>query len=237
MIEDLSLPVHATPQLRLSLKRGFAAQAVADAGKVRVDHRVVFSDLCGIAPNRRATERAVSRLRKRAGVVRAGISEDAVVVTLREACDMLTRHDGVDAFREEVLIYTWVTVMNGKGMVRYRIHRASFSRHALERLIERSTCALGAGFLDTIDREAACALARIDHGNLIAHHDDDYLDARADGVWAGSMDLTAPDPDWGLTRDDACIPTFSARTFLGPDEMKPAVWLRWRDDPAMSMVA
>lgn len=74
-------------------------------------------------------------------------------------------------------------------------------------------------------------------GALIEQEDDCYLRARAEGVWAGSLDHASPDPGWAMNRDDACVPTFSARTFLGPGEVRPAVWLRWQTDPSLSLVA
>jgi hypothetical protein len=58
MVGDLSLPVEVNPQVRLSLKRGYAWQAATDARKVRVNHRTVFWDLRGIAPTRHAGRRA-----------------------------------------------------------------------------------------------------------------------------------------------------------------------------------
>lgn len=40
------------------------------------------------------------------------------------------------------------------------------------------------------------------------------------------------EPDWGLSTDVVpAIPIFSARTFLSPTEMRPTVYLRWKDDP------
>jgi hypothetical protein len=80
-------------------------------------------------------------------------------------------------------------------------------------------------------------LRRLVQAALFAHEGDEYLPAGEAGVWAGSQDATRPDPSWGITREDACIPAFSARTFLGPDQMKPCVWLRWRDDPRLSLAA
>ncbi|MEI2776048.1 MAG: hypothetical protein V9G19_08775 [Tetrasphaera sp.] len=42
----------------------------------------------------------------------------------------------------------------------------------------------------------------------------------------------ALDPDWNLTNRCGRMPVFSARTFLSPAEMRPTVWLRWKNDPA-----
>ncbi|PIV74794.1 MAG: hypothetical protein COW55_08005 [Rhodobacteraceae bacterium CG17_big_fil_post_rev_8_21_14_2_50_65_11] len=59
--------------------------------------------------------------------------------------------------------------------------------------------------------------------------------AAATGVWAGSFDETPPEPEWGASVTPSVgFPTFSARTFLSPNEMKPAVWLRWQPDPTLS---
>jgi hypothetical protein len=37
--------------------------------------------------------------------------------------------------------------------------------------------------------------------------------------------------DWNLFNNCGSVPIFSARTFLSPCEMRPTVWLRWKDDP------
>jgi hypothetical protein len=43
--------------------------------------------------------------------------------------------------------------------------------------------------------------------------------------------------DWGLFgRGDMKLPVFSARTFLGEAEMRPVVWIRWRNDPNCRMI-
>lgn len=234
MTVEISRPSEAR-HLRLSLKRGLARQAMARAARAQADHASIFSELFRMAPNRRGMERTVLRLRKAPGVVSAGIARGTVVVVLRTACAMVTRTEGVDAFTEDALIYTRMTVVREKRKEGTSISRASVSRHALERFIERGNCPLGPDVLDAVDAEAATLLGRAVRGDLIAHDGDDYLRARGAGVWAGSLDLTPPEPGWRTGREDACIPTFSARTFLGPDEMKPCVWLRWQDDPRLSM--
>lgn len=117
------------------------------------------------------------------------------------------------------------------------INRANFSLHALERFIERGSCDLGPRVLEAADAEAMALMKHALQNNLIEHDGDEYLQGREQGVWAGSLDLTKPEPEWRTAREDACIPTFSSRTFLGPDEMKPCVWLRWQNDPRLSLVA
>jgi len=236
MTVEISRPSKAR-HLRLSLKRGLARHAMARAARAQADHAAIFSELFRMAPNRRGMERTVLRLRRAPGVVSAGIARGAVVVVLRDACAMVTRTEGLDAFTEDALIYTRVTVVPEKRKVGTWINRASFSRHALERFIERGNCDLGPDVLDAVDAEAVTLLGRAVRGELIAHDGDDYLRATDPGVWAGSLDVTRPEPEWRIGREDACIPTFSARTFLGPDEMKPCVWLSWQDDPRLSMAA
>jgi hypothetical protein len=222
---------------RLSLKRGLARQATTRAAKVQADHEVIFTELRRMAPNRRGMERTVLRLRRAPGVVCAGIARGFVVLVLRNVCAMVTRTDGVDAFTEGAMIYTRVSVLPEKGRVGCWINRASFSLHALERYIERGNCELGAGILDVVDAEAVALLRRVVQGGSFAHEWDEYLSGGEAGVWAGSQDATRPDPSWGVAREDVCIATFSARTFLGPDQMKPCVWLRWKDDPRLSLAA
>lgn len=224
-------------QLRLSLKRGLARQAVSKAQKAQADDAAIFSELRSVSPNRRSMERSVLRLRKSRGVVRAGIADDKMIVVFRHVCAMLTRQDGVDLFSENALIYTRVSASAGKGKLGIRINRVSFNQHALERLVERSRCRIRPDFLSSVDAEAVAALKLAQDGEWIEDNGDDYIQSRENGVWAGSLDFSSAEPEWGLQQADAQIPVFSARTFLGPEEMKPSVWLRWQDDPCLSFVA
>ncbi len=68
--------------------------------------------------------------------------------------------------------------------------------------------------------------------------DDEYLPLRT-GVWAGGLDMLAPDPAWGpaFAGDDRPLPVFSVRTFLGEDEMRPMVWLGWSEATGVSRCA
>jgi hypothetical protein len=45
----------------------------------------------------------------------------------------------------------------------------------------------------------------------------------------------ALEPDRGLFNGCGYLPAFSARTFLSEAQMRPTVWLRWKDDPACRM--
>ena len=74
-------------------------------------------------------------------------------------------------------------------------------------------------------------------GGMLDHGDDRYVRAHTAGVWAGSLDCTMPEAAWATTATDAVIPTFSARTFLSPEEMKPSVWLLWQPDANLSLSA
>jgi hypothetical protein len=223
--------------LRRSLKRGLARQAIASAGKMQADHAAIFAEVRQLAPNRKAIERCVRRLRAGCGVVSTRLAGDRLIVVLRNLCVMQTRLVGVDAFQENALVYTRIVVSPGKRRMGSWINRGSFSLHAMERFVERTDCAIGSDILPAVDAEAVLMLRRAMDGDLIEQDDDCYLRARAKGVWAGSLDKTTPDQGWAMGRDDACVPTFSARTFLGPGEMRPEVWLRWQTDPSLTIAA
>lgn len=227
----------STRQLRRSLKRGLARQAMAAARARQADHEPVFAELRRLAPSRKAMERCVLRLRKCLGIVSAGLAGDRLVVVMRNCCVLHTKAEGIEAFREDALIYTRIVAAPGKQKVGILINRVSFSRHALERFVERGDCAVDREILPIIDAEAAAMLRHAMEGELFEQNEDGYLRARAEGVWAGSLDHGLPDADWAMARSDACVPTFSARTFLGPDEMRPEVWLRWQADPSLSLAA
>jgi hypothetical protein len=55
-------------------------------------------------------------------------------------------------------------------------------------------------------------------------------------LWAGGHDEMALDPDWNLSNATGALPVFSVRTFLSEPEMRPTLWLRWKDDPSCRMV-
>lgn len=226
-----------SPHLRRSLKRGLARQVLLLAGTEQADHGLVFEALFRMSPNKRSMERAALKLRKMPGVVCSGISRGRVVVVLRNVSAMVTCKEGVEAFTEDAVVYTRVAISRDKRKTSTWTNRLTFCQHAVERFIQRGNCALGAGIVDILDAEALSLLTRFSEGELIQNDGDDYLPARDAGVWAGSEDATYPDPEWRIARKDACIPTFSARTFLGPDEMNPCVWLRWQNDPRISLAA
>ena len=236
MTAQFSSPL-SSHHLRHSLKRGLARQAIAVAGQQQADHSAAFAEFRRLAPNRKALERCAQRFRIASGTVLAGISDGRLILVLRNLCNVQTRADGVEAFREDALIYTRFIVLLGKGGMATWINRASFSLHALERFVERSDCAIGPDILPMIDVEAVALLRRAMACDLIEQDDDCFIRARAEGVWAGSIDQALPDQSWDVARDDACVPTFSARTFLGPAEMRPAVWLRWQTDPNLSLTS
>lgn len=223
--------------LRRSLKRGVARQALHSARQKEAPADKIFAALREMKPNRLAMERLVQRLRRVPGVVRAGIGAEGrgVVVVLRNVRDTVTRTDATDLFSEYVLMFTRVWAIPVRGLVQMHINRMTFCLHALERFFERSPSRLDPQFLAVADAEAVTLLRAGAFGTRIEHDGDLYLRAAACGVWAGSQDATPPEPEWGtLAISCAGVPTFSARTFLSPDEMKPEVWLRWQSDPRLS---
>ena len=121
----------------------------------------------------------------------------------------------------------------------FYLNRASFCCHALERLVERSQVALNLPLLETVDAEAVRLLRNQALGRMINDAEDSLIRAVAKGVWAGGVDQMSPEVDWGLTLCDgaARLPGFSVRTFLGPAQMRPTVWLKWNDDQTMQMAA
>jgi hypothetical protein len=167
------------------------------------------------------------------GVVRAAIGSEGrgLVVVLRNACEIRTRTEATDLFSEFSLLFTRVSAVAQRDSVHFGINRATFCLHALERLVERSQSPLDPSFLATVDAEAVVLLRAGASSSRIEHDGDCYIRAGTTGVWAGSFDETPPEPEWGAS---VGVPTFSARTFLSPNEMKPAVWLRWQLDPALS---
>jgi hypothetical protein len=117
----------------------------------------------------------------------------------------------------------------------FDLSAVNFCGHALERLVERTEIDLRTALLPRIDAEAQEILRGWDRQARIIDADDEYFPAATPGLWAGGHDEMALDADWGLYNGCGRLPVFSARTFLSEAEMRPTVWLRWKDDPACRM--
>lgn len=191
----------------------------------------IFRVLGGLRPNQKARERFARRLRRRPGVVAVTVTPGLahIVLIVRNVREVVSRKSGQDLFTESALIYTRIVAIPGKGTTRYAIARLSFCSHAVERLVERSQCALGS-ILSTLDNEARGCLGQIAGELTISDVEDHYLTSRH-GVWAGSLDQTEPEEEWEVmcASPDIALPIFSVRTFLNEDLMRPIVWLRWNE--------
>ncbi|MBW0158411.1 hypothetical protein [Sedimentimonas flavescens] len=217
--------------LRKALKRGLARQAMQCAEREQAEISEIISELRGRPLGEKARTRLARRLRNRAGVVRAAMTPDlkSIILVLRNVRNVLTRSDGVDLFSEPQLVYTRLVVTSGRTLIRFAIDRISFCAHALERLVERSSCGLSF-FLDVVDQEASRLLRWIASDRVLHESGDCYLGCEH-GVWAGSLDEAEPEPGWFLRVDPEArrMPIFSIRTYLGEAQMKPLVWLLWQE--------
>lgn len=123
------------------------------------------------------------------------------------------------------------------GALCVRMTAVSFCCHALERLVERSDHDLQSTLLPQVDAEAQAIFRGWDRAARIEEAGDEYYPAALPGLWAGGHDLMSLEADWGIISPGApCLPVFSARTFLSETEMRPTVWLRWKDDPSCRMM-
>jgi len=224
-----------SPALRVSLKRGLARQAIAIAERTAPDLPGLWRMAAGLRPNAKALQRLASRIKGHRGVTRVALARDGrgLALTARAVRQVEARAEGQTVFHETGLIYLRAQVALARGVTTIRLCAVSFCGHALERLVERSDLPLEAALLPRVDAEAQAIFRGWERSALILDEGDEYYPAATPGVWAGGHDEMAPDPDWNLIPDGApMLPMFSARTFLSPDQMRPAVWLRWRDDPA-----
>ncbi|KGL00081.1 hypothetical protein PM04_16275 [Thalassobacter sp. 16PALIMAR09] len=145
---------------------------------------------------------------------------------------MQTQHEEQELFAEDVLLYSAVFAESTRTKRSLHIARISLNYHAIERLIERSDCEIGPGFLELIDQEANHILKELARDVTITHNEDEFIRSSYCGVWAGSIDVSRPDPEWFAFEQDPKAPIFSVRTFLSPDEMHPYVWMKWNDGVA-----
>lgn len=216
--------------IRSSLKRGLARQAMADAARGDAALGVIFADAAGMRANAKAMQRMAARFAGQRGVVRVGRAPDGSRITLyaRNHREVRTRHAAQDLFAEEALVYSRIRLRCAKGQVMVAITRASFCRHAVERWVERSAVATGQRVLADLDKEAVALLQAMALHRGFDDAGDRYFPALQAGVWAGSLDATGLEAEWGLAPvDGGNVPVFSARTFLAADQMRPTVWLKW----------
>lgn len=221
--------------LRRSLKRGLARQAYAQAEECELARVVKMAR--DLAPNPKSRDRLAIRLQALRGVVRVGLAGEEVVAVLRHRRQVTMRVQGMDAFCENALFYTRVAIRACRGSTAYRLTRASFCLHALERMVERSTVALDRPLLAAVDAEAVAVLRGCVRTELIADGEDHFLRSTGQGLWAGSLDSSEVEADWDLAyaNPEAQVPVFSARTYLSPEEMRPTLWARWQADPRLKM--
>lgn len=225
-----------SPALRVSLKRGLARQAIGMAERDAPDMPGLFRRAADLRPNAKSVERLAQRLKGRPGVVRVARTRDGKGLTFLTRAVRAVRAQvaGETAFEETGLIYLRATVGMTGLLLGVHLSAVSFCAHALERLIERSEVDLRTALLPQVDAEARAIFRSWDSGLMVRDREDDFHRAAIPGLWAGGHDEMALDPDWGLCGTRS-LPVFSARTFLSEAEMRPTVWLRWKDDPACRM--
>lgn len=222
----------ASPSLRVSLKRGLARQAFAMAERADADIPTLFRMAAELRPNKKSLDRVAARIKARPGIVRVTLNADQKGITFiaRMARDVEARVEGATAFQEAGLIYLRVRVVFGWQGVGLQLSASNFCRHAVERLVERSAIPLEEGLLPQLDREAAALFRNWDCAALIAEAGDEFYPAVASGIWAGGHDEMAVGADWGLSDLVGRLPLFSVRTFLSEAEMRPTIWLRWKNN-------
>ena len=225
--------------IRASLKRGLARQALSVADRESADLPALFDLAAGLRPNPKGLDRMATRLGTQRGVTRVALTacRKSLSFTARAIRQVEARVQGETAFLEAGLIYLRARANLVRGRFGYRISAVSFCAHALERLVERSRVCLDAPLLHVIDAEVQTIFRAWDNGARILQDDDEFYPGSTAGVWAGSHDGMSLEPDWGLSTDLLqTIPIFSVRTFLSPTEMRPTVYLRWKDDPACRLL-
>lgn len=215
---------------RLSLKRGYAREAVSLARKKPANVRDIMLKIREIRPSLKARMRLAKQIKKMPGVITGSHSSSGTVrAVYREVVAMQTRHEEQELFAEDVLLYSAVFAESTRTKRNLHIARVSLNYHAIERLIERSDCEIGPGFLELIDREANHILKELARDVSITHNEDEFIRSSYCGVWAGSIDASRPDPEWFASEADQKAPIFSIRTFLSPDEMHPSIWMKWNE--------
>lgn len=222
-----------SPSLRLSLKKGLARQAIEAANRTSADLPALFRLAVDLRPNPKGLERLALRIKGRPGVSRVALApkEKALTFIARAVRDVSARVEGEQVFRETGLIYLRARVGLVGPSIGFHLSAVSFCQHALERVIERSCLPIDHPLLPQIDEEARAVFRAWDRDARIIDGDDEFYPAGLSGLWVGGHDELGMEPDWNLFNTSGSVPVFSARTFYSENEMRPTVWLRWKDDP------
>ncbi|WP_431298466.1 hypothetical protein [Tabrizicola sp. BL-A-41-H6] len=224
--------------IRCSLKRGLARQAMRHAEATEADLPRIVALAAAVRPNLKSLQRLAVRVQGQIGVVRVALTSDGagVIAFVRNVRQVRTQVEAREVFTEAAIVYTRMEIRCSWGVATYRISRASFCLHALERLVERSDVVTDRPLLTWVDSEALQILRAIKRGQDFQEDGDHFVPAIASGVWAGSVDAAGLEEDWGLTSAGPdVVPFFSARTFLSMDQMRPTVWLRCCGDHGLLM--
>lgn len=230
--------IAASTSLRVSLKRGMAKQAIELASKTSPNLLPVFRVSAALRPNAKHLERVARRIQQQTGICRVAYARGRTGInfTARMARPIDLQMDGQVAFREIGLIYLRVKVCWRMGSVGFGLDAVSFCQHAIERLVERSSLPLDDKLLAHLDSEAQAIFIGTDEENRIVDAEDEFHPASCSGLWAGGQDAMQIDPAWGLSANDTPdFPIFSVRTFLSEAQMRPTVWLRWKNNPSCQM--
>ena len=222
--------------IRRSLSRGFAIEAFNQAEIDDGDMAELLVMSIKMTKNLANRRRVAHRMKRLPGVISVKRFSDGLSAILRTRREMILNDTEGEHFREQILMYTFVTFERTKKGMDFGMKRVSFSRHALERLVQRSDCALY-DLLGQVDQEAISIL----HAKWPDTDEErSYQKATPDGVWAGHYDRSLAGDQWPLryrTEEDRLIPTFSARTFLSVEEMNPVAWLNWQSDDTLKMAS
>lgn len=226
-----------SPALRKSMKRGLARQAIASAQQTTPDVLGLIQMAGRFRPNEKSMARLAVRLQSRSGVIRVSKPPGGKVLTivLRAVRDIEAQVEGEKVFQETGLIYLRATVRLTAIGVAFNLSAVSFCCHAMERLVERSKFSFDTPLLKQIDEEALTVFRAWDRAASIVDCQDEFYPSASNGVWAGGHDEMELDPDWQLVGGRGKMSIFSARTFLSPEEMRPTLYLRWKDDPTYQM--
>ena len=211
---------------RGSLGRGLARQAFEKAQRDDADFGRALRDLHDLAPNPRSRSRFARRLGRRPGVVAVSAGRDGVTAVLRSTLTATVREPGAVPYEEPRIAWLRIRAVARRRAIGFDLHCAQLSLHAMHRRVERSGVDLS-DLLGRLDTALLRALGFLARNAPVRDRDDAYLPA-IEGVWAGREETMASDPAWGAAfRHAPKVCVFSVRTFLGEDQMRPTVWLKW----------
>lgn len=231
--------------LRVSLKKGRATEAIAMARVTGDPVKTIINRFGDLRPNKVSLKRVAARAQGTRGLTFLKLSpcQTRARSLMREVVRVTFKNDDETLFDEDQISYTAFSAEFADGVPKFAMMKIGFSRHSIERFIERTEVPVDQAILPYLDEEAL-HIARIFMQWLPTNaekqpivfgfkgEDVVYTGLRHQrGVWVNSIDRSDVVSTYQLISDDGHDGGLyvNVRTHLNEETMKPNILTRYMD--------